>query len=141
MNEKLNIGKTPEELAEEEAREMEAYAQWMMDAKPELAASPAKLRECSPEEIVEFEGLLEEFEAGHSLEALYALDDLTFEESHVHAIREPARKALIPINDKLNALRNETTISSEKYAELEGKYNRFARAMGMIRNNKVEHER
>ena len=137
MNEKIPTGLTPEE---QERQDQEAqYAQWMKD-HPEIKIPEEDLRECGPE-IAEFEKIIASFELTHSLSELLSIIDLTPEEAPKHPIREPAKVALIPIVEKLNALKMETNISPEKYAELKAKYKHLSRAVGMINSNKVDHDR
>lgn len=119
--------------------ENERYEQWMKD-NPDIVIAPEDLRECGPE-IAEFEDMLLSFESAHSLAELFLIIDLTPEEAPKHPIREPARKALIPIVSKLNILKEETNISSEKYGELETKYRHLSNAVGMINSSKVDHNR
>jgi hypothetical protein len=107
---------------------------------PEPIISKEDLREAGPE-IVEFEHMITSFETMHSLEELHSVIDLTPVEAQKHPTREPARVALVPIVAKLNTLKNETDITSEKYEELKAKYKRLSRAVGMINNNKVDHNR
>ncbi|MDP2690915.1 MAG: hypothetical protein Q8O95_00720 [bacterium] len=101
---------------------------------------PEDLRPCEPE-IQKFEEMHKSFELEHSLAALHLIVDLTPEEAPKHTIREPARKALIPIVAKLNLLKKETDISSEKYEVLNAKYKVLSRAVGMINRNRVDHTR
>lgn len=106
-------------------------------AKPEESK---ELRECESE-ITEFEEMILAFELTHPLEELHLIIDLRPEDAPQHPLREPARLALIPIVARLNALKNETNISPEKYEELKAKYKRLSRAVGMINSNKVDHNR
>ncbi len=126
-----------EELKHQE--ENEQYEQWMKD-HPETIISPEDLRECGPE-IAEFEDMVKAFESEHSLLELHLIIDLMPEEALKHPIREPARKDLAPIVAKLNILKEETDISSERHKELKGEYMRLSRAVGIINNNKVDHNR
>ena len=99
-----------------------------------------KLRECEPE-IAELEEMFVSFESSHSLAELLLITDLTPQEAPNHLIREPARKALIPIVSKFNKLKKETNISPEKHEELREKYMILSRAVGIINNNRVDHKR
>ena len=135
MNEKMPPGLTPEQQKKKD--EDAQYAQWM-EAHPEPEA-PA-LRESGPE-IAEFEAMITRFEVEHSLEALHQIIDLAPEEAPKHPLREPARAALEPIVATLTRLKGETNISPEKYADLRAAYKRLSRAVGMINNGKVDHDR
>ena len=119
--------------------ESDQYKQWMND-HPETETAPENLRECGPE-VAELEEMLVSFESVHSLAELLFIINLTPQEAPNHPIREPARKALIPIVAKLNILKKETNILPEKYEELREKYMRLSRAVGIINNNKVDHNR
>lgn len=121
--------------SEQQAR----YEEWLL-AHPEAEMVPENLRESGPE-IAEFENLLSSFESEHSLEALHAVVDLTVTEAPQHPLREPARRALIPISNLLNTLKNETDITREKHEELVEKYMILSMAVGMLNNNKVRHSR
>ena len=134
MHEKMPTGLTPGEQ-EDEAQ----YAQYMLD-HPEIAIAPEDRIESAPE-IAEFERMIELFESEHSLAKLHLIVDLTAEEAPRHPVREPARLALIPIVSKLNFLKQKTNILSEKEEELKAKYMRLSRAVGIINNNKVQHDR
>jgi len=128
----------PEEqtLSEEQK---EQYEQWMKD-HPETVIAPEDLRECGPE-IAEFEEMLASFELIHSLAELHLIIDLKPEDASKYPLRESAKAALIPIVAKLNILKKETNIASEKHEELKAKYMHLSRAVGMINNNKVDHNR
>jgi len=119
--------------------ENEQYDQWRKD-HPEIVMAPEDLRECEPE-IAELEEMFTEFESEHSLEELLLIANLTPQEAPKHPIREPARKALILIVAKLKMLGKETNISSEKHGELRAKYMQLSRAVGIINNNKIDHNR
>lgn len=115
------------------------YRQWMKD-HPETVIAPEDLRECGPE-IVEFEEMLASFELIHSLTELHLIIDLEPEDAPKYPLRESAKTALIPIVAKLNILKKETNIAPEKHEELKAKYMRLSRAVGIIKNNKVDHNR
>ena len=107
---------------------------------PDPVISPENLREAGLE-ITKFENMVALFESTHSLTELHSIIDLTAVEASKHAMREPARVALIPIVAMLNTLKKETNISPEKHEELKAKYKRLSRAVGMINKNKVDHNR
>jgi hypothetical protein len=137
MNEKINMGLNPKEQQErEDAEQLADY----LARHPEPVISKEDLREAGPE-IVEFEAMVALFESMHSLEELYSIIELTPGEAPKHPTREPARVALIPIVAKLNILKKETNITSEQHEELKAKYKRLSRAVGIINNNKVDHNR
>src|SRR3989344_5289654 len=125
MNEKIL---TPQELKSKQEQE---DAKLLADY---LARHPEP-------EIAQFENIIALFESTHSLEDLHLIIDLTPQEAPKNAIREPARVALIPIIALLNTLKKKTNISTEKYEELKEKCRRLSRAVGMINNNKVDHNR
>lgn len=91
--------------------------------------------------IAEFDELIASFEAMHSLEELHAIIDLKPEDAPKYPVRESAKAALIPIVAKLNALEADPTIPAEKIQELNDKYRRLSRAVGIINRNKVDHNR
>jgi hypothetical protein len=137
MNEKINMGLNPKEQQErEDAEQLADY----LARHPVPVISKENLKEAGPE-IMEFEAMITLFESMHSLEELHSIIDLTPTEAPKHPTREPARVALIPIVAKLNALKKETNITTEKHDELKAKYMRLSRAVGMINNNKVGHNR
>lgn len=117
----------------------EQYEQWMK-GYPEIIIAPEDLRECGPE-IAEFEEMIATFESAHSLSDLHLIIDLKPEDAAKYPLRESAKAALIPIVAKLNRLKKETNIAPEKYEELRIKYMRLSRAVGIINNNKVDHNR
>ena len=117
----------------------EQYEQWMKD-RPETIITQEDLRECGPE-IAEFEEMLISFELIHSLAELRLIIDLKPEDAAKYPLRESAKAALIPIVAKLNILKKETNIVPEKHEELRAKYMHLSRAVGMINNNKVDHNR
>jgi len=137
MNERINTNLNPKEQQEREDAE-HLVAHFVIH--PEQLTTPATLREAGPE-IVEFEAMITLFESMHHLEELNSITNLTPVEAPKHPTREPARLALIPIVATLNALKKETNISPEKLEEVKAKYMRLSRAVGIINNNKVDHNR
>ena len=140
MNEKMPTFPAPENKTETKAEYSgeEQAAQWLKD-HPELVAVPEVLKESGPE-IEKFKVDVAWFEVEHPLEELNLIVDLTVEQAPHHPIREPARLALIPIVARLTAMKRETNITEEKYEEMKALYKRLSRAVGMIRNNKVDHQ-
>lgn len=74
-----------------------------------------------------------------SLAELHLIIDLKPEDAPKYPLRESAKTALIPIVEKLNILKKETNITPEKHEELKAKYMKLSRAVGIINNNKVDH--
>lgn len=138
MNEKRfgpefgNPEKENSDLTQDQAELVEQWLPKYTAEEPEKVESKFKV---ARELLAEFE----KFEAEHSIEELLAITDLAPEDAPNHPVREPARKALIPIVEKLNHLRDKTTISKSEYAELEAKYKRLSSAVGMINRGKVRH--
>jgi len=95
-------------------------------------------RDCE-QEVAELQNMLAAFEAEHPLGKLHAITDLTPNDAPNHPIREPARKTLIPILNRWNALKKETNISAERLAELYAAYRKLSKAVGIINNGKVRH--
>ncbi len=91
--------------------------------------------------FAEFDDMIALFESSHSLAELHSIVDLTPEEDLYHAIWQPAKLALIPIVAKLNSLKQKADTSPQESKELTAKYMRLSRAVGMINNNKVYHNR
>lgn len=141
MNEGINKNQNSKEQTKlEQDRE---DTEWKADyyaRHPEPVISPENLREAGPE-IAEFEAMVAKFESTYSLKELNAIVDLAPADASKHLVREPARLALIPIVAKLNALKKETNITTEKHDELKEKYKRLSRSVGMINKNKVDHSR
>ena len=137
MKEKMPAGMTPEQR--QRIEDEDRYKYWM-ESHPETKIAPENLRECGPE-IKEFEEMIDLFESRHSLPELHAIIDLVPEEAPRHPVREPARLALDPILEKLHILKDETNISPEKYEALEARWKKISNAVGMINNNKVDHNR
>ena len=137
LEQSMNDSNAEEQKLSEEQEEQ--YEQWMKD-HPETVIAPEDLRECGPE-IAEFEEMLALFELIHSLAELHLIIDLKPEDAPKYPLRESAKTALIPIIAKLNILKKETNIAPEKHEELKAKYIRLSRAVGIINNNKVDHNR
>ncbi len=95
-------------------------------------------RDCE-KEVAEFQVMLEDFEARHSLDELNAIIDLRPEDMANEPLRESAKKALIPIVTLMNALEEETNISPERFDELKARYKRLSKAVGIIHKNQVRH--
>ncbi|MEI7620508.1 MAG: hypothetical protein WCJ57_02970 [Candidatus Falkowbacteria bacterium] len=119
-----------------EEREMADYYLSLIEGENTLEKEK---RDCQLE-IVELQNLFADFETKHSVEALYAIIDLTADEAPNHPVREPAKKDLSPIVAKLNTLEKETNISQDKYLELQAQYRHLSMAVGIVNNNKVRHD-
>ena len=98
------------------------------------------MRESTPL-VAQFEGMVAQFEIDHPLAQLHAITYINPEEIELHPVREPARIALILIVERLTELKNETNISEGTYEQLRMKYKSLSRAVGMISNGKVFHDR
>lgn len=113
-----------------------------MRDNPELLVSLDNLREAGPE-IKEIEDMIASFEAAHSLEELHSITEIGPGEEVNFPLRESAKKAIIPIVEKMKALEKETNISSQAYSEVRAAYKRLRNAIGAINSftNKVDHNR
>jgi hypothetical protein len=91
--------------------------------------------------VEEFESLCAAFEAEHDLEALHAVVELDAAVAEQHPIREPAKKALIPIQQLLRKIEESTSIEGREFARLHNEYIKFSRAVGVINKGIVDHTR
>ena len=124
-----------EQLAKNPTEE-EQLQQWLEDhPTPEVA--PDELLDYE-QEITRFEEAIASFEAEYSLEALHSIIDLRPEDVSQYPLREAAKAALIPIVKQLNSLIGMRPGECEKLKE---KYMKLSRAVGIINNNKVDHNR
>jgi hypothetical protein len=168
MSEKMPMGPTPEKPAEgEEPRSVKSAAEKPATPAPEQSSNTTEriFTPLTPEEEAEWESrkgdyeekepapeaqteteqafieilkLMDAFESEHSLAALNEIIDLTPQEAPLHPIRQPAKLALEPILTKMNELKGAPKEQSEL---LYARYKKFSRAVGMINNNKVDHNR
>jgi|GEM_PF-992919 len=122
-------GLTPEE------REMADY--FLSLVKEEVILEKEK-RDCN-QEVGELQNLFTEFEVNHALDDLFNIIDLTVQDAPNHPLREPAKQDLDPIVTKLNILKKETNITTEKYDELNAQYKYLSKAVGFISGNQVRH--
>lgn len=99
----------------------------------------ADLRDCE-QDVAEFQSLCVSFEAEHPLEELHAIINLTAEEAPQHPVRRSAKEALVPIFAKLNLLKKETSITTQRYDELYAQYRELSKAVGIIAAGKVWHD-
>jgi hypothetical protein len=133
---------SPENLSPEEQnlQEQEERYQHYMETHPDVEIPPGSLKESGPE-IDEFEKLIAAFEDNNSLEELHQIINLTPQEAPFNVARERAKAALGPIVEKLNSIKRETDISKSRHDELKAEYMRLSRAVGIINNNRVDHNR
>jgi hypothetical protein len=138
MSEQDPNNERPFEIDGVTPEEQDRYGQWIIDhPEPE----PVKERREAQHEIADLENLIAAFETTHSIEELYAVIDLTTEQALQLETRKLAKKDLDVILKRLDVLSEETNITPEKYSELHAKYKYFSRAIGIIKNNKVDHTR
>lgn len=144
----IENGHSPEIVDEDEvgpdgltASERE-YAAGMLELPSSQDQSfPEQERRDSKQEIIEIQEMFKAFEANHSLEELSLLTGFkTIEEARANPVREAARLGLIPITEKINALKKETNISKEEYDELNKVYQKLCNAVGTIQNGIFTHE-
>ncbi|MFA6429570.1 MAG: hypothetical protein WCV84_03675 [Patescibacteria group bacterium] len=102
--------------------------------EPKLDAVRTASSEHDPD-VVEFFRLVDQFEAEHSLEALFAIVDLKPKDAPSHPIREPARRALAPIRAQMKK------IEHLDRPEITARWRRVSQAVGMINSDKVHHDR
>jgi hypothetical protein len=96
--------------------------------------------DCEPL-IHELEELFVDFEQSHDIEALHEINELSPHEATLHPIREPARKALEAIVQKLKELDTLTDIDDQRFTTLSDRYQQFSRAVGIINKHNVDHAR
>ena len=90
--------------------------------------------------VMEFQGLVNSFEANHPLDQLIAITYLTQDDAPLHPVREPARQDLIPLYSLLQELRLTTNISADRHKELDLEYQRLSNAVGRVdSNDKLQH--
>ena len=127
--EKENDGLTPEQ------REL---ADYFLPQFKENVIPEEERRDCN-QEAIELQNMFIAFKDKHQVAELYSIIDLTVEDAPNHPTREPAKRDLAPILAKLNILKKETNITTEKYDELQDQYRYLSRAVGMISGDKVRH--
>ena len=127
-NEKGQVSATPEELAFAE--------QWLSDHPVQV-----ETKKGYEQGVAEFENMIALFEVKYPLEELFAIVDLTSDPERQHLLRDPAKEALKPIFEKLNEIKEGTTISDEGYEELKAKWKKISNAVGMINRGIVDHNR
>lgn len=135
MSTEEQFDNSPQEILGQEEKEPEQLKDYT-----ETVIAKEDLRECELE-IAEFEEMLTSFELTYSLAELHLIINLKPEDAIKYPLRKSAKTALIPIVEKLNILKEETNIAHGKYEELKAKYMNLSRAVGVIHNNKVDHNR
>lgn len=105
----------------------------------EPEAPKVSLEECE-QKIGEVLDLIETFHTNHPIDQLLAITDLAAKDAPDHPVREPARKDLPAIGFALRFLETQTNIAPERYIKLHALYVRLIRAVGSIRNGKVDHD-
>lgn len=130
-----------EKESEDLTPEQQALVEYWLPQYEQRDTSNEERENCEGR-VAELEGLLRTFETEYPVAELYAITDLTVEDAPNHPVREPARKALIPIVAMLNYLKEKTNIETEQYDSLFAKYRRLSNAVGMIHRDtgKVRHE-
>ena len=93
------------------------------------------LLESAPQ-VAKIEGLINEFETSHDIAALSIVDVLTVDSA---AKRDVAKLDLASIHEALNDLINNTNVATEKYHELNAKFDILSKAVGIINRGRVEH--
>lgn len=86
-------------------------------------------------EMREFKRMLNEFEATYSLEKLFAIVDLSADPDRKHPLRDPAKKALNPINE----FRKSYIPDGDN--ELNIQWKKISNAVGMINKGMVDYNR
>ena len=125
------------------SQEYGEFLEWVAFDWPEKSVS-IELRETKLE-IEDYIERIHSFEAKYNLGELHSIIDLNPKDAPNHPLREPARKALIPIVAQLNILaihRDRGNISVLQYKDfIYQEYMRLSRAVGMINNGKIDHNR
>ncbi len=92
--------------------------------------------------VAEFEAAVDAFEGKHSMDALFAIVDLTVAEAKIHPVREPARVDLAVIFAMRKKIKGEMKISGEQEDILDARWKRISQAVGMLTSvGKVDHTR
>lgn len=124
--------------------EMEMLKQWEED-HPEVYTQgdtfTQSTLEVASQGILEFRNMVTEFEAVYPLDELFAIVDLSASPDYKHPLRDLAKKALNPILAKLDALREDTSVTAEEYEELEKQWKILSNAVGMVNRGMVDHTR
>ena len=132
------VSKLLEKIAVEEQKyQDDLWKEWQENNPPKEEL--IEKRESGPDVLI-FKEMIKSFETDHSIEELKLIVDLTSKDAKHHPVREPARKALIPIFKQFKVIKEETDISDEDYEKLRKEYKRILRTVGMIINNKIVHK-
>ena len=110
------------------------------DNTSEYLDGPKKSKESllgSGPEVEKIEGLIKDFGAKHDLDELSAI--LSVEDVSSANGRDSAKLDLVAIHETLRYLLDNTNITTEKYNELDGKFNVLSKAVGIINRGRVEH--
>ncbi len=117
---------------------------WLNDHPDTTRFSGKELSKETNYLVGRIEELMASFEARLPLGELHAIVDLRPQDVERHPLREAAKAALIPIVYILNELKDRAKskkFTKQKYEEIYEKYMHLSRAVGMINNNKVDHDR
>lgn len=115
----------------------------IVDLTPELDALFTYSNDMSDEKI---ESTVKNFTPEYAIkyrEKIAAIKNIVLspEDAKIYKARIDAKNDLISIDKKINVLKEETDISTEKHKELKAEYARLSRAVENLKNNKVDHER
>lgn len=91
--------------------------------------------------ITGLENTFRKFEMNFSLDELFAVTEMTVEQALGDPKRTEAKKYLVVMVDLLNNLKELTDIPKQKYKELEERYRHYSRAVGILNNGKMVHNR
>lgn len=122
-------------VAELSPAHTEQAPEWLAKYANEPEATQPSPEECE-QKIQELVSLMDAFETHHPTKTLYAITELAPAAAPHHPIREPARRDLIPIVALLT-----TYVPQNKTHPLQIRYRYLSRAVGIINNGKVDHER
>lgn len=130
--------KPPEKEDDGLTQEQRELADYFLPQFAEDVIQEEERRDCN-QEISELETMFTDFETKHPIDELYAIINLTAEDAPNNSTREAAKIDLEPIVAKLNILKKETNIASERYDKLEEQYAYLSKAVGIINGDKVRH--
>ncbi len=121
-------------LTAEQAEQYEDY----MRRYPDVSIDPKDLVESEPM-VAEFLGMIDLFEINFSLDKLHEI--VSMKEALESPLRQEAKSALIPIVSKMKNLESATTIAPEKFKKLKEMYRKLSRAVGIVTQDGVDHNR
>lgn len=133
------VQQTPEGFNRKQEQEEDDRCAMYLQMHPEPSLSPEDLRGVELQ-ITDFREMLLVFEGKYSLEDLHAIVDLSPKDAPLHPLREPARRDLIPIVEKLNVLKGILGEESYEYRELYKKYLLLSSAVGYSRGAIIVHD-